>query len=96
MEHQGDINIYFKISKKICLTYFFFHFQVIQYGCESPVRAPKGCDQFYYGKTRNNFNFVHREKLKFFHLLALGLSTGTVESFNYNNGQGRHLANQVI
>merc|ERR1719415_105426 len=51
---------------------------VRQYGCDYENLAPKGCDQYYFDNDDNN---------------ALD-TTGTVQSFNFNNGDGRHLANQ--
>merc|ERR1719415_482368 len=51
---------------------------VRQYGCDYENLAPKGCDQYYFDNDDNN---------------ALD-TTGTVQSFNFNNGNGRHLANQ--
>jgi len=51
---------------------------VRQYGCDYENLAPKGCDQYHFDNDDNN---------------ALD-TTGIVQSFNFNNGNGRHLANQ--
>ena len=49
----------------------FFIPKVTQIACDSPIRAPQGCTQYYYGSDTNS-----------------------ARSYNYNSGNGYHLANQ--
>lgn len=51
---------------------------VRQYAHDYTNLAPRGCDQYHFDNDDND---------------ALA-TTGTVQSFNFNNGNGRHLANQ--
>jgi len=48
-----------------------WNIKITQYSCDSPLLAPPGCTQYYYGSTSSE-----------------------VQTFNFNNGQGHHLANQ--
>ncbi len=63
--------------------------KVTQYSCDYNNLAPQGCVQYYFGQTTQQvwknvyelFFFVHKVYLQ-------------VQTYNYDNGNGRHLANQ--
>merc|ERR1719189_1136877 len=52
---------------------------VRQYAKDHPNLAPTGCDQYHFDNDDTE---------------GTPSSVGTVQSFNFNNGEGRHLANQ--